>query len=106
MRAAKTVREVLVAAKWIVQHIGWTKNGYGKKDGETLGWGDRDGDCFCAVGACGVVEAAYELREDARLFLNRACGSRSMLGFNDSRSTTKVKILQKFDEAIVLAGAA
>lgn len=92
---AKTPTEVLKAAKWILENVGWIK--------------DRDVDYvnlkpigFCALGALKEVE-----REDDKAALFTLAVARlqdamecSVCKFNDSPVTTKEDVIKAFDRAI------
>jgi hypothetical protein len=95
MNKAKNSTEVLKAAKWILENVGWTKgqsrltNDAGKYI------------AFCAYGAVGMVEADnYIDRDLAMKRLHDVAPGGDMVVFNDYKKTTKKMVLNKFDKAI------
>lgn len=112
---AKTVKEVLVAARWIIENVGWCKGEFAKSGDKSVWVGAyttlEDAakeaevstvDAFCSLGAINAVDANHFLKEEAaRIFHNSVGGSISY--WNDNEKRTKSQVLKAFDRAI--AGA-
>jgi hypothetical protein len=122
MSKAKTVKEVLVAAKWILENIGWHQGSFykDKKDNRmiypiditspdvlsTLG-------SFCAVGAINVVEKAdYNPDTETSALQQKTFDTlveflpfsvRNIPYWNDAIGRTKQEVLAVFDKAIEVA---
>jgi len=107
---AKTIKEVLVAAKWMIENIGWCQ--------EDLVIYDRNNneEAFCATGAISYVNGYGErsiVKDNAiRVLANAIDGYQihdtttcldTIVNFNDWSETTKNKVLSKFDKAIKLS---
>lgn len=106
MSKAKSATEVLKAAKWILENIGWIQGA----DKQINSLGVPTG--FCSVGAIRAVETttAFEydspyldrdssIRGQAFRRLCKVMNGRAIL-FNDVRGRTKQQILKAFDQAI------
>jgi len=83
---AKTVKQALVAAQWMLDNIGWVKGNFEKFgfDGKSIG--------FCLSGAINRVETTDGVRMRARSALENSVKERyfpSIIGFNDYIGTTK-----------------
>lgn len=95
---AKTVKEVLIAIKWILENIGWCKGTWSKYlNGKPV--------AFCLSGACNTVEPEYGwLIEDARQAMRDViydvAPNRDIASFNDSTLTTKKDVIRMLDKAI------
>jgi hypothetical protein len=111
MRNAKSVREVLIAARWILDKIGWTQGCDARdSDGRLVSPTNSRAVCFCATGAVIAVEAEeVGLRLNAIRSLERELtppshqvpGMRVTLAFwNDQRRRTKKQVLALFDRVI------
>lgn len=103
MSQATTVKEVLIAAKWILENHGWCQ-GYYRKNAEGQDIYTLDGAvCFCSIGAIMAVETAVEttdrLAEKATKLLDKASGS-NVVFWNDMPGRTKKQVLKVFDQAI------
>jgi len=98
-RPARTVREVLVAARWILENVGWTKGVYARNSrGQSTLAQDAGAQCFCGMGATyAVLKQNMDLGIQARALLG------DMVAFNDAPSTTLPMVLARFDEAIARA---
>lgn len=96
MSKSKTVEEVLIAAKWLLQNVGWVQNlsiKFDHKSGKVIG--------VCAGEALFAVEAESEIiSNEAILRLGEAIGMRDIVAYNDDPSTTKEEVLAAFDRAI------
>jgi hypothetical protein len=91
-RPARTVREVLIAAKWLLEHIGWCQKHFELRHrGKPV--------AFCAVGAIQSVNAKSALRLSV-LWIDVM---QNIVDFNDAPSTTLPMVLARFDEAIARA---
>jgi hypothetical protein len=92
---AKNTTEVLIAAKWLLENVGWIK---GQQVHYPHGGSVPDG--FCASGAITWVMAeSYERKFRAYSFLESEM-DRDILKFNDAPHTTKQHVLDAFDRAI------
>lgn len=95
MNKAKNVREVLLAARWMLKHVGWQRGEFASFDpvsGRPV--------AFCAIGALMRVEK--ENPEDysralSELFLHIGC---RIPTWNDTPGRTKEEVLAAFDQAI------
>jgi hypothetical protein len=95
MSQAKTVKQVLTAAKWMIENIGWTKGIFAVYNKEMNG-----PVAFCAAGAINRVEVDnYNLLSSARMMVSDAAGQ-NLVSFNDGPNTTKEDVLKAFDKAI------
>ena len=118
---AKSVKEVLKAAHWILTHLAWTKGVYFRdKDGQTMvcvftdkvdyqrripEHPDQLGAC-CMVGAIELVETTPRLRHEAITFLmhkissNPNYASITLDAWNDKSERTKGEVLVVLKRAI------
>jgi|HubBroStandDraft_5_1064220.scaffolds.fasta_scaffold122523_4 hypothetical protein len=103
---AKTPKEVLIAARYILSHWGWCqgttardKQGRSlyspKKHLENLG-------SVCAVGAISIVDTDFEPAQVAYNILDEVISdqSPSIVIYNDTPGRTKQEVLAVFDKAI------
>jgi hypothetical protein len=99
---AKNSTEVLKAALWILENVGWIKGRACERNelGKVIG--------LCASGAIKAVNAVdYNLNVDAHTRVERVvrgtykwdCGN-GIIGFNDNKSTTKEDVINAFKRAI------
>lgn len=94
---AKTSTEVLQAAKWILENVGWSKRAFTKTNsqGKIIG--------VCASQALYSVEVEGNspeyIRGEARRRLETAMGT-DIIGFNDRRKTQKRDVVRAFKKAI------
>lgn len=104
MSQVKTVKEVLIAAKWILENVGWCKGAYAKdKFGDWLVPGEpHEVTCACSSGAIYLVEAPRKLQESAIFLLGTIVNSH-VPTWNDLFSRTKEEVLQAFNKAITIA---
>jgi hypothetical protein len=106
-RQAKTVREVLIAARWIQERLGWCqKSGY-LFDGRYRA--DRAHSCSppthcCAWGAIELVQAKRLLLSAAADEMKEAVRSGDLPEWNDTPGRTKAEVLAAFDRAIKAVG--
>jgi hypothetical protein len=94
MNRAKNSTEVLKAAKWILENVGWIKGEFTKRDkkGNYLG--------FCAAGALSAVRKSDPddwMKARERLAKQMGC---PIASFNDDKKTTKKMVIDAFDRAI------
>ena len=88
-RPARTPREVLVAARWILERHGWIQHAL-------------RGPCgFCMRGAMGSVMC---VNEDVRWLALELLPQGCFTGWNDTPGRTKAEVLAAFDRAIESAG--
>ncbi len=94
---AKTSTEVLKAAKWIIENVGWCKKNFTKHDKE----GKLVGVCASQAIFSVEVENDFEgsIRSAARYRLEDAMGS-DIIGFNDRSQTKKRDVIRAFNKAI------
>jgi hypothetical protein len=93
-RDARNSTEVLQAAKWILENVGWVKKSYQKSDdsGKII--------AFCAEGALWAVETGtYGIRNRAMNRLEKVLKERIVV-FNDNKKTTKQMVINAFNRAI------
>jgi hypothetical protein len=107
---AKTVKEVLVAMEWIIDHVGWTRGVmYRRKDGghcssskEALD-NAQNLDGVCLVGANNLVETednGYVLKREANNHLRNSINITSLITFNDRFALNKQEVLEAIRKAI------
>lgn len=111
MKKAKTAKEVLVAAKWIIENVGWCQNAFAKdKNGQTIPPRVHNAEniaCVCSLGALELVQANLSIKMAAEKILldtiNQKPRSfwRSVIEWNDTSS--KEEVVKTFDEAIKMA---
>ena len=95
MRPAKTAKEVLIAARWMLENIGWTQRKFF----------DLETRCMCASGALNRVECNdghgfdSAIREEARNKLVSVIRN-DIITWNDNQFRTKEHVLAAFDAAI------
>jgi hypothetical protein len=95
MRKAKNGTEVLKAARWMLDNIGWVQNHYRQDDstGKAIG--------FCAVGALETVKTKkYGATNSAFKRLRAVVDHGLIVEFNDAPGRTKQEVLNAFDQAI------
>lgn len=94
---AKTSTEVLQAAKWILENVGWTRKQFTKTNGKGKVVG------VCASQALYSVEIDNDtygyIRGEARRRLEEVIGN-DIVGFNDRPSTKKRDVVRAFKKAI------
>lgn len=91
---AKTSTEVLQAAKWMIDNVGWCKKVFTRTDekGKVLG--------MCATQAIFSVEVDdAHIRVEAHNRLEKVMDG-SVVGFNDADKTRKRDIIRAFNKAI------
>jgi hypothetical protein len=108
MSQATTVKEVLIAARWIIDNIGWCQGRYAKtSDGKGVDDFRRNkGDAYCSLGAIKVVEKSnsdmleYQASCAFQQVISRDLGSDVIVNWNDDLHMTKQRVLEVFDQAI------
>lgn len=93
-RKAKNSTEVLKAAKWILENVGWCQGQYAKSDddGKYL--------AFCASGAIDATVADWLIKSEAKDRLMVAISSVFIPEWNDGKRRTRAQVLKAFDKAI------
>lgn len=110
MSKAKSVKEVLIAARWIIDNVGWCQLSYFQtKNGDRLSWSvirdlltNSDIRAVCAIGAIQLVDTDTDvelLQFDAENLLNEMVGCHVVF-WNDDASRTKQEVLDLYDRAI------
>jgi hypothetical protein len=111
---AKTVKQGLIAVKWMLKNIGWCQQRYYQdSEGENLGLYDVQNFLSSAKKVCSMcLEGAIELVEvdDERVrggmydaldaVLDARYGKGNLTRFNDLKSTSKGDVLDVVDQAI------
>lgn len=105
-RYARSAKEVLIAAKWMIENVGWCKHVAVKRDK------DHKPVAFCALGAIINTHCepnwngkeGYGFQHLAKISLSRAIGTHESIGwgFNDLPTTKKKDVLDAFDRAIAI----
>jgi hypothetical protein len=99
MSQAKTVKEVLIATEWILNHLGWVQHNYllnAKKENVNLcSVKDREQEVksCCLTGAMWLVEASSDLYYQARRHLHNIIHE-NIVVFNDKHGRTKEEVLE------------
>jgi len=89
---AKTVKQVLEAARWMLENVGWVKYQYvAKVNGKYVG--------LCAFGALEMVEAENNHLVQAQDRLREEMDG-SIIRFNDRPDITKRMVINAFKRAI------
>jgi hypothetical protein len=90
---AQTVKEVLVATKWILEHTGWCQGASGMdKDGIKCRVQDPKCVSRCLTGAIYTVEADTTLLNQAHYLIEGDLNS-TVIKFNDTWGRTKQEVL-------------
>lgn len=98
MSEAKSVKQVLVAAKWMIQNIGWCKGDFFKfKDGKEV--------AYCLSGATGRVQTDPSLRQAANLLISQfikedPAFTGHIPSWNDAPYRTKEQVISLLNKAI------
>lgn len=102
---AKTVKEVIIAAKWILENVGWHKgNMFRDVKGKAIISStavlnpERVGS-VCAAGAVRLVDKFPSLEENTLRALSAQMG-RPVWLWNDTIASSKKEVLDLFDQAI------
>lgn len=92
-REAKSVKQALIAARWIIENVGWRQGSFGN---------ERTG--FCAVGALGSVECSGSIYNNAvDKLLSVLPKNGTIPDWNDRPSRTKRQVVEAFTSAIKAA---
>jgi hypothetical protein len=102
MNKVSNIKEVLVAAKQLIERVGWTQSWFVKRNnqGKVI--------AYCAAGAInratleedeGGISANRTLCAQSRNHFSKVVGT-PIVEFNDAPNTTKEQVLQAFDKAI------
>lgn len=107
MTRARTPREVLIAARWIIANVGWTQ-GANATDvhGRGVPIDSKLAARFCSLGAIDVTEVEYSIvsKEKTKDLLRQFLLPYSdIVSFNDTPGRTKAEVLAVFDLAIARA---
>jgi hypothetical protein len=105
---AKTVKEVLIATKYIIEHMDWHQGRkYRDNNGAPLLKSDpnfkKDLASVCLLGGLDLVEADSKLITRAEIILRDHCGgypSGGIVAFNDYSGRTKEEVIKMLDEVI------
>lgn len=104
---AKTPKQVLIAAEWILSHVGWCQNAfYRNKKGKVIDIFPINTDNIpkvasaCLAGAIHLVEANGLSVIQARKLLDNVIGSDDTTGYNDTKGRTKEEVLATIRLAI------
>jgi hypothetical protein len=97
---AKTTKQVLIAAKWILNNIGWRQGSFEKYDAVS-----SSPVAFCLVGAIQVVNADGVVRGSTKRLLTSMLGNGlyHLPSWNDTAYRTKEEVLALLDKAIAKA---
>jgi hypothetical protein len=103
---AKTPKEVLIAARYILSHWGWCQGTDARdKQGQILEFPKEHFEnlgSVCAVGAVSIVEADFEPLQAAHHILDMVVSDQfpTIIRYNDTPGRTKQEVLAVFDKAI------
>lgn len=97
MSQVKTIKEVLTAARWMIDNIGWCQNKSSTQDqnGKYTG--------FCSVGAIWQVEADFTVKQYTFRFMEQHIPGGLIAFWNDQPGRTKTQVLNQFDRMIEAA---
>jgi hypothetical protein len=110
MNKAKTVKEVLVATKWILEHFGWCQ-GDTYRDKSGVSCPPNRAKSSCLEGALQLVEidysywrggfsAGYSVLVGAYDLLEKRISGKRLTNWNDEPKRTKKQVLALLDKAI------
>ena len=95
-----SVKEVLTAAKWILQNVGWTKGALARDAaGEWVRSNEPSATCFCIRGAVSATTFDRRSKATAEDAMRDTLTNGSLVEFNDSQATVK-PILALIDRTI------
>ena len=115
---ATTVKEVLVAARWILTHYGWCKGSLWKDQDDVniystsyISSGEAKLGCCCLSGALLLVDTdneqvrmkAYDLLENHMELLGNHMEKVSVPSWNDQLNRTKQQVINLLNRAIAKA---
>lgn len=107
MSQATTVKDVLIATEWILNHLDWTQDAF-FRDGEgrvsIVSYKDMTMrvKSVCLSGAMRLVDTPEHIRYDAILYLRSTLPEHmsSIVYFNDAEGRTKEEVLAAVRKAI------
>ena len=105
---AKTAKEVLIATKWIINHIGWSKGTmYRDQKRRVLLCKDSKQHpekvySCCLIGAIELVNADSPILDEAKDIIMRATNG-SIVSWNDTKGRTKSDVRAVLNKAIANA---
>lgn len=106
MSKAKSVKELLTAAEWVLKNVGWTK-GYmalNKDNGVFIEDDYSNLGSVCLLGAFSVVDISHpELFSKAVAHFKQVNNIYSISYFNDDKTRTKEQVLAAVRKAIKAA---
>ena len=103
MSQAKTVKEVLIATEYILNHLDWTQNAFFRDSVGRTTMVQEDAKACCLSGALRLVddEPYQNLKHKARNEIQAVIGdSYSITTFNDKPGRTKEEVLEVVRKAI------
>jgi hypothetical protein len=102
-----TAKEVLVAAKWLLDHYGWTRlTMWRTPKGEEIGQaifitdGTRKLGSCCLLGALSLVECTPQAKSEAHLAILNAIYAPYISFWNDDPDRTKQDVIVLLDKLI------
>lgn len=107
MSKAKTVKEVLIAGRWILENVGWCQQSYYKtKAGderfnieEATLYGDVG--CACAIGSIYLVDVSDpNLHGKAVAALEKIADVSNLANWNDAPGRTRKEVVKLFSKGI------
>lgn len=107
---AKSVKEILIAAKWIIENVGWCQGSYAlTKDNNRIfsveeAYAAGDICAACSTGSIMLTEASEQLKNDAERILRLQVPDHKIVDWNDAPGRTREEVLAVFDRAIKAAG--
>jgi hypothetical protein len=99
MSQAKTIKEVLIATEYILNHLGWVQfNFYLNDKNENVSFSESHDhlseiSSCCLSGAMRLVETDVELHLQARRHLHNIIHE-NVIAFNDKHGRTKQEVLE------------
>lgn len=104
---AKTVKEVLTAARWILENVGWCQQSYYKTKAGDERFNieevsvSEDIGCACAIGSIYLVEVSDpDLRHKAVAVLEKITNYKNLANWNDAPERTKKDVVKLFSKGI------
>jgi hypothetical protein len=105
MSKATTVKEVLLATRWIIDNVEWCqKVSYITNDGlptdDVSVALDHGVQACCLAGASNLVDTDWDIGWPARDLIRSACGTKVISLWNDKPGRTKQEVLDLLDGII------
>lgn len=100
---AKSVKEVLIAMKWILENIGWCQgsNFIVKNTLERTDYfPKKELDSVCLLGALHAIETDETIRDNACCLLQNMVNGTGLSIWNDNSKRSKQQVLNLLDQAI------